>query len=194
MTEKRLASDSIQNVHIFQADLADNASLVAAAAKTEKLTDSVDYLILNGAYVNRAEHFLTPTEFVGKEDMLTSSMVESLKVNVLGTVFAINAFLPLVRKSSIKKITVISTGMADRDSAEKSDIPFFLTYSSMKAAINLVVARFAAELKKEGIVVLALCPGVVDTFKDKPPGDSCEFLTVGNLELILIVQSGPMGD
>jgi hypothetical protein len=29
-------------------------------------------------------------------------MIESLKVNVLGVIFSINAFLPLVRKSSIE--------------------------------------------------------------------------------------------
>jgi len=166
--EQRLAADSISNVHLIQADMADNKSLIAAAAEAEKLTGgSLDYLIINGAYSNPAENLYSPTEFIGKEDLLTSSMIESLKVNVIGVIFSINAFLPLVRRSSIKKITVISTGLSDRDLAEKSTIPFFVTYSSMKAALNVVVAKYAVELKSEGIVLLALSPGLVDTSQDK---------------------------
>lgn len=163
----------MQNVHLIQADMADNVSLVAAAAKTNLITGgSVDYLIVNGAYVNLEETFLSPSEVVGKEDLLTSSMTESLKVNVLGAVFSINAFLPLVRKSSIKKVTVISSWFADRDWAEKSSISFNMTYSTMKAALNIVITKFAAEFKSEGIIFLALSPGMVDTTQDKPQGQS----------------------
>jgi NAD(P)-dependent dehydrogenase (short-subunit alcohol dehydrogenase family) len=162
--QEKLTDDSITNVHLIKADMADNDSLVTAAAKTIKLTSgSLDYLIINGAYTNPEENFLYPSEFSGKEEMLTNSMIQSLKVNVLGVVFSINAFLPMVRKSSIKKITVITTGLADRDAAEKSTVSFMLTYSSMKAALNIVVTKFATELKKEGIVVFALSPGLVNT-------------------------------
>lgn len=172
---KRLSEDNIENVHLIEGDMADNKSLVAAAAAIEKLSSGiVDYLIVNGAYASPEENFVFPTEFSGKEDLLTHTMVESLKVNVIGVVFTINAFLPLVRKSSIKKITVISTGLADQKLSEHSTIPFLMTYSAMKAALNIVVARFAAELRNEAIVVLALSPGVVDTSADKSgePGKS----------------------
>ena len=149
--------------------MADNKCLIAAAAETEKLTGgTVDYLIINGVYINPAESFLSPSEFSGKEELLTNSMIQSLKVNVLGAIFSINAFLPLVRKSNIKKIIVITTGLADRDMTEKSTISFWLIYSSMKAALNMVVAKYAVELKSEGIKLLALSPGLVDTTADKP--------------------------
>jgi NAD(P)-dependent dehydrogenase (short-subunit alcohol dehydrogenase family) len=153
--------------------MADNKSLITAASETEKLTGgSVDYLIINGVYSNPEENLYSPTEFAGKEDLLTNSMIESLKVNVLGVVFTINAFLPLVRKSSVKKIIVITTGLSDRDAAEKSTISFYMTYSAMKAALNIVVTKYASELRSEGIVLLALSPGVVDTTQDKPPRQS----------------------
>ena len=159
----------MQNVHLVQGDMGDNDSLVAAAAQVDKLTGgSVDYLIINGVYVNQSETFLSPTEFSGNEELLTEVMTQSLKVNVLGTIFSINAFLPLVRKSKVKKIIVISTGLADRDMVEKSIMSFSVTYSSMKAAVNMVVAKFAVELKSEGIILLALSPGFVDTSADKP--------------------------
>ncbi|KAH8674807.1 hypothetical protein BGZ60DRAFT_514133 [Tricladium varicosporioides] len=168
----KLAVDSISNVHIIKADMADNNSLIVAAAETKKITGGyVDYLIVNGVNQNVQENFLSPTEFVGKEDLLTSAMMDSVNVNLLGVIFTINAFVPLVRKSSIKKITVISTGFADRDMVEASTISFSVTYSAIKAALNIVVAKYAAELKPEGITLLALSPGLVDTGKNNgmPP-------------------------
>jgi NAD(P)-dependent dehydrogenase (short-subunit alcohol dehydrogenase family) len=190
IVEKRLAADSIQNVHLIQADMADNNSLVTAATEVKKLTGgSVDYLIINGAYTNPAENFLSPTEFSGKEVELTNSMIESLKVNVLGAICSINAFLALVRNSNIKKIIVITTGLSDRDMTEKSTFSHFVTYSSMKAALNIVVAKYAVELKSEGIVLLALSPGLVDTTSDKPA--SPRKLFVKERDHVLIITSNP---
>jgi NAD(P)-dependent dehydrogenase (short-subunit alcohol dehydrogenase family) len=36
-------------------------------------------------------------------------------------------------------------------------------YAISKAALNMAVAKFAAALKQEGFVFLALSPGLVDT-------------------------------
>jgi NAD(P)-dependent dehydrogenase (short-subunit alcohol dehydrogenase family) len=36
-------------------------------------------------------------------------------------------------------------------------------YSISKAALNMVVAKYAAEYKAEGFVFLAISPGLVDT-------------------------------
>jgi len=149
--------------------MADNDSLINASTEAEKLTGGViDYLIINGAYSNAEENFLSPSEFTGKEELLTNSMIESLKVNVLGVVFSINAFLPLVRRSSIKKIIVISTGLSDRDTTEKSTISFFMTYSAIKAALNMVVAKYAVRFREQGVVFLAVSPGLVDTSTHAP--------------------------
>ncbi|RFU30924.1 hypothetical protein B7463_g5405, partial [Scytalidium lignicola] len=156
--QARLSADNLPNVHLLQADMADHTSLTTAAAATSKLTPNgaVDYLIINGVYVNSEENFLPPTAFSGKEDLITTALLESIKVNVLGVIFSINAFLPLVRKSSKKKIAVISTGLADLEEAQKGGIAFTVSYSSSKAALNMVIARFAVELRGEGVVVLAL--------------------------------------
>jgi NAD(P)-dependent dehydrogenase (short-subunit alcohol dehydrogenase family) len=101
-------------------------------------------------------------------------MVDSLDVNFLGVNYSINAFLPLVRKGTVKKITVISTGMADTDMVVQHDIPGSLIYASMKAATNMVVAKYAVELRGEGIVLLALSPGVVNTPEGPGKFSACE--------------------
>lgn len=161
---EKLVADGITNVHVVQGDMADNASLLAAATATSKITGgALDHLIVNGAYQNGPLRPLSPTQYSGKEDTLRNDMIASLEVNVLGVIYSINAFLPLLRKGTTKKITAISTGLADLDFTLLSGNPTQLTYSSMKAALNMVIAKYSQELKAEGFTVLALSPGLVNT-------------------------------
>lgn len=162
--EAQLAADKITNVRIVKADMLDHRSLAIAADEVSKVTNkSLDHLIVNGAYLGLDASFITPTEFVGQEDLLRKEFINNLDVNVIGVIYSINAFLPLIRKGNTKKITVMSTGLADLELAQKTSIAFSVLYSSTKAATNIVVAKYAAELRGEGIILLALSPGVVDT-------------------------------
>lgn len=173
--------------------MANFASLNAAAAETAKLTNgSVDYLIINGAFSDPETDKLVPTQFIGREDELRKDMIESLDVNILGVAHSINAFLPLVRKSSIKKITAISTGLAVTEGTRKSGVANFFTYSTMKAALNMVVAKYSAELKHEGITLLALSPGLAMT-KETPRMDDLSVATKTEL-MICIATPQEMAD
>jgi NAD(P)-dependent dehydrogenase (short-subunit alcohol dehydrogenase family) len=149
--------------------MVDPKSLTIAASEVSKVTNnSVDYLIVNGASIEPEAYFKTPTEFIGQEDLLRRDFIKSVDVNVLGVIYSINAFLPLIRKGNVKKITVISSGLADLELAQKANIAFSVSYSATKAATNIVVAKYAAELKGEGIILLALSPGVVNTATEAP--------------------------
>lgn len=53
--------------------------------------------------------------------------------------------------------------MGDADLTVFAGIPNQAPYSISKAAVNMVVAKYAAEYKAEGFVFLALSPGLVDT-------------------------------
>ena len=150
-------------MHLFAADMADSDSLEKAAAEVAKVTQGVDYLIVNGAYLSVESVRFHPSGFTGKAAALKREMIDSLEVNVIGVIYSINALLPLVRKGTVKKIIVISTGMADTEMVLKATVPGSVVYASMKAATNMVVAKYAVELKEEGISILALSPGVVNT-------------------------------
>jgi len=120
--------------------MADYQTLNAAADEVSTLTRGVvDFLVINGAYQDAQLSTLAPSGFVGKEDVLRKDMVTSLEVNVLGTAFSINAFLPLLKKSSIKKVIAMSTGLADHVSLLNSGLSNFVTSSAIKAALKLVV-------------------------------------------------------
>lgn len=151
-------------MHILPGDLTDVASLNAAAAAVSKLTNGVvDYLIVNGVYPSEATAFMDPSAFVGKEQLLIDELNASMKANVAGPLFTVNAFIELVKKSSVKKVIVISSGMADGPSMQLSEVGFAIPYATSKAAVNVVVSKMATEWKKDGVIFLALSPGLVST-------------------------------
>lgn len=83
-------------------------------------------------------------------------------MNVLGLVRSVNAFLPLLRKGTQKKIVVIGTEMADTDVVWKARVSGVAAYGVTKAAEHMVATKYAAELEPEGFTVVAVSPGMVD--------------------------------
>jgi NAD(P)-dependent dehydrogenase (short-subunit alcohol dehydrogenase family) len=162
--QQKLAADGLTNVTVVQGDMADAVSLRAAAASVHQVTGGkVDYLIVNGTFQMADSGPLTAPDFIGKEDLIRADVLQSAEVNVLGTIYSINAFLSLVKNGTAKKIVAISSGLADREVTLKSGTSSEVVYSAMKAAVNVVVAKFAVALKSDGITLLALSPGVVNT-------------------------------
>jgi len=154
--------------------LEDNKSLIDAASRTSNITGgTLDHLIVNGAFLSDSWH-LDPTEFQGHEELLRIDVVRSAEINVIGNIYAINAFLPLIRTGKAKKIASISSGHADLDLILEGEIASSVVYSAMKAAVNVVIAKYAAELKPEGIKLLSLSPGAVNT--DQAPRKSWKSL------------------
>jgi NAD(P)-dependent dehydrogenase (short-subunit alcohol dehydrogenase family) len=84
-------------------------------------------------------------------------------VNVLQQVHAVNSFLPLIRQGREKKIIYITSGIGDIAVTRVCEMPGLLGYSVSKAGGNIMMAKYAAELKGEGITTLSLSPGWVST-------------------------------
>ena len=81
----------------------------------------------------------------------------------MGVVHTINAFLPLLRKSTVKKVITLSTGLADPDVIIRARYTTNPAYPISKAALNLVIAEYAAQFQDEGFTFIAISPGVVNT-------------------------------
>lgn len=90
--------------------------------------------------------------------------MNQFRTNVIGVTNAINAFLPLLRAGTSKKIVAISTGAGDLEFARLTGMSRNSPYPISKAALNMAVVQFALALKPEGFTVLALSPGAVNTW------------------------------
>jgi NAD(P)-dependent dehydrogenase (short-subunit alcohol dehydrogenase family) len=167
-TVARLEKDGITNVSIVEADITDRDALTAAYREVKDITKgSLDILINNAALIDENSAYKTLLD--DELAVLEEDLMSSFRADVVGVANTINIFLPLIRAGNEKKIITISTGMADIDLVNRFSVPIAAPYSISKAATNALVAKYNAALgKSEGILFLALSPGLVDTSEGKP--------------------------
>ncbi|KAI1076009.1 NAD(P)-binding protein [Whalleya microplaca] len=181
--ERVIAELNRPNIHILYGDLANYESLKKAAEDTATLTGgSLDYLIANGAFISYYSGFQTFGELAQDHKGLEDDLRAHLDTNVIGNVHLINVFVPLIRRGKAKKVIAITSGMADLDLITKYDIDVAGAYAMSKAALNVAVAKFSAEYRKENILFMSISPGVVDTL-DKDKNEPSEELRKGFVRL-----------
>lgn len=62
----------------------------------------------------------------------------------------------------MRKVIAISSGAGDLDFINTSGIEYNALYAASKAALNIVVAKFSAQYKKDHVLFFSLSPGFVD--------------------------------
>ncbi|KAJ5464897.1 uncharacterized protein N7458_000583 [Penicillium daleae] len=159
------------NVHVIKGDVTDPKSLVEAASTAATITGGkLDVLIHNSNAVDPATMSFNPTQIPFDAQATREFFDLPLSTAVYGGIWTTNAFLPLIEKGTQKKIVHMSSGMADLDVIKKTGISYAVAYSVAKASINVLVAKYTAELAPRGIKVLALSPGWVNTWEgEKSP-------------------------
>ena len=154
------------DVRALQIDVADDASVAAAAATLAKEPDRLDALVNNAGI---SAGWGPPSED-------TISSVRSLyEVNVFGAIRATLAFLPLLKASGAPRIVMISSSLGSLAWASDFTAPMahvnLLGYNSSKSALNAVTVAFAKELDPQGFKVNAGCPGYTATDLNGRQGD-----------------------
>jgi NAD(P)-dependent dehydrogenase (short-subunit alcohol dehydrogenase family) len=132
-------------------DVADPASVRAAAERVRRDLGRVDALVNNAAidYDTDQRAVSADLDRVG----------HALETNLLGAWRMTQAFLPLLRASERPRIVNVSSE-AGAISEMTGGIP---AYSVSKAALNALTRLLAGELRGEGVLVNAVCPGWTDT-------------------------------
>ncbi|CAF9936945.1 MAG: hypothetical protein HETSPECPRED_010508 [Heterodermia speciosa] len=152
------------NVTFIEADIVDHQSLKSAATKVESIVGGkLDYLINNGAFISQLSAFKSLADFPDDPDILAEDLTKSFRTNVIGVIQTVNAFVPLLRKGTAKKVLTLSTGLGSPDFINETEVDVAAPYAISKAAVNMAVAHYNALYKKEGILFMAISPGYVDT-------------------------------
>ncbi|KAF5624143.1 protoporphyrinogen oxidase [Fusarium sp. NRRL 25303] len=152
------------NIHTIQGEIQNLESVKNLVKEVAKITGgSLDYIIANAALQSEwSAH--NPIGVLGEEpERLEEDMLESFKINTLGNIHLFNLAIPLIRKGQAKKIIAISSGMADPDFITNFSITDGAPYTISKGALNIAVAKFDAQYRKEGILFMAISPGLVAT-------------------------------
>ncbi len=133
---------------IVSFDTRDDAALKAAAAQIDT---PVDVLVANAGAYGPVRQSSTEMDFDGALDLLST--------NTLGPLRVAQAFLPLVRRSETPRIVLMSSRLGSMAVGGT----FNVAYRASKAGLNRIAQCLAADLKPEGVTVIALHPGWVRT-------------------------------
>ena len=96
------------------------------------------------------------------------AMREVYEVNVFGVIRVTNAMLPLLRRAPAARIVNVSSEVGSISSmtdpaSPLAQMPASLAYPSSKAALNMITAMYAKELRDTPIKVNAANPGYTKT-------------------------------
>lgn len=134
-------------VEIVPLDVAEPTSITRAARHVERSHGRIDALINNAAV-----HYDTWQRGI---DADMTVVEEALQTNLLGAWRVTQAFLPLLRRSGHPRIVNVSSESGSLASMGAGSP----AYSVSKAALNALTRVLADELRAEGMLVNAICPG-----------------------------------
>jgi NAD(P)-dependent dehydrogenase (short-subunit alcohol dehydrogenase family) len=162
-------------------DVADPDSVRELARELEDVYGRLDVLVNNAA-------ILYDTWQRGVEADL-DLVHEALETNLFGAWSTAQACLPLLRRSEHGRIVNVSSGSGVLSSMG-AGTP---AYSVSKAALNALTRILAAELRSDGILVNAVCPGWVATDMGGPGGRPVERGGASVMWAALLPDDGPSG-
>lgn len=140
-------------VRIEQVDVTDPASVDALG---KRLGNTPIDILLNNVGMLGSE----PEQQLGTLD--ASRFDTYMRVNALGALLVSERLLPNVRAGKQKKIAGISAVVASFAAYPRIH-PGLYYYKASKAALNMLMRNLALDTERDGITVVVLSPGVVNT-------------------------------
>lgn len=145
-TSKELTA-SFDQTHHYVVDISDQAKLIEVFQEIEKMSGAIDLLINNAA--------VSHTGRIEKTRQADFEWV--IKINLVGTANVCQLAIPLIRKSSLKMIANVASGIAFHG------IPKFSAYGASKAGLRSFSQSLRAELQPEGFMVSCIFPGPINS-------------------------------
>ncbi len=140
-------------------DLADEPSIVVAAAALGDRLDGIDLLVNCAGVDSRA--FGAPEDPRGPFDVPAEMWRAVFDVNVVGPMVVTRELLPLLRRGRDPLVVNISSQLGSMQVAAGKGRD--TAYCVSKAALNMFSVKAAGELRSEGVGVVMLHPGWVQT-------------------------------
>ena len=157
--EKAAAELGVDSVVL---DVTGPASVAAAASVVEERYGRLDVLV-NNAAISRPPGTDLSHQRPSSADLDTLRAI--FETNFFGVVTVTNAMLPLLRRSAAPRIVNISSAGASlaRNADPAAQLPISAGYTPSKTALTQLTLQYARDLRDDGILVNAVCPGYCAT-------------------------------
>jgi len=141
---ERLEEEAQGSLHAVLCDVRDRDQVFAAA---ETVAKHLGDRGLDGLVCNAGVGASGPIEFLDHEEMSTP-----VEVNLYGSIYCAQAFLPLLRRARGRIVNVTSGSVL-------LTMPLMSTYPASKIGVELISRQLQAEVERFGIHVCVLDPG-----------------------------------
>lgn len=151
--------DEHLRVHTAHLDVTDVATIRAVAQTLEREVGRLDVLVNNAAATGLGERATT-------SDL--SRARAAMDATLFGAWHTTQVLLPLLLRSEHPRIVNVSSGAGSHGDPVfglDSPSPMGAGYAVAKTALNALTSRLANELRNEGVLVNAVCPGFTATFR-----------------------------
>ncbi len=150
------------DAHFIEIDVTDQQAVDAAAKRIDEEFGRLDVLVNNAGISGMGGGSVPPSE------TSLAALHEVFATNVDGPIRVTNAMLPLLERAEAARIVNVSSALgsiSERSDPETSTsgLPPTLQYPASKAALNMITAQYAVELRDSPIKINAANPGYTST-------------------------------
>lgn len=138
-----------ENVTFVPCDISNEDNVENLVSFTEKKFGKIDLLVNNAG--------VAPKERKDILEITGEDFDYVLDINLKGTFFVTQKFVPLLIKNEKSRIVNISSMSAYTASVNRGE------YCISKAGISMITKLFAARLAEHGVSVLEIRPGIIET-------------------------------
>lgn len=135
------------SVHPFVVDVSDRGAMERLAADVERVTEALDLL------VNNAGILVTG----GFDDSSLEDWERVVGVNLLGPVYGSKLFVPAMKKRGRGAVVNVASASG------LVGFPTIVAYATTKSGLVGLTLSMRGELRRSGVSVNAVCPGLVRT-------------------------------
>ena len=165
---ERTLCDGGADARFVRLDVTDEKSVRQAADWIDKEYGRLDILVNNAGIAPK-----TRGQLPSATDL--DEVREAYETNVFGVIMVTNAMLPLLRRAPAARIVNVSSEVGSITSVTDpasplAQMPAGLAYPSSKAALNMITAMYAKELRDTPIKVNAANPGYTKTDLNRNTG------------------------
>lgn len=146
-----LATTCHSQLTVLSLDVTDEGAIDASKEIVRAQVDAVD-ILFNNAAVNFGDETIV--------NLNAETLIHTLRVNAIGPIIVAQCYLDLLKAGNSSKIINISSEAGSISRMERSR---GYAYYGSKAALNMFTRALAFDINLDGVIVIALHPGWVQT-------------------------------